>query len=837
MLSIWRFALKKAFLSKSSKEGQRVLRSKARWDLGNAEEALVEELRLKLGLDPLVARLLVLRDIRTVEQAQLFLHSSKDDFHDPFLLDGVRAAVDRILLAIQNQELIRIYGDYDADGVSSTSLMVHLLRGLQGRYDTYIPHRVHEGYGLNRNAIDLAKDQGVSLLITVDTGISAWEEVQYIRELGMDVIVTDHHEPPDRLPEALAVINPKKPGCPYPFKHLAGVGVALKLAHGLLGRLPEELLELAAIGTVADLMPLVGENRLIVKLGLERMQSTAYPGIRALLGVAGIERKEVTATHIGFALAPRINASGRLERADDALTLLTTNDPEEAERIAHELDDLNKERQRLVEEMTREALQMAEEQRANGLDKVIVVAKEEWNVGVVGIVASKIVDAFYRPALVLSVDPQTGVAKGSARSIAGFDMYQALTGCQEWLDHYGGHQAAAGMSLQRRDLDAFTNKLNELAGEWLKEEDFMPVLKADAACSLADVPIACIESIESLAPFGMGNPTPKFIFTDLLLEDNRTIGKEKQHLKLLLSQTQQNVTSSVEAIAFSKGKLADFIAPTARLRVLGELSINEWNGTRKPQIIMHDLHIPHLQVFDWRGTAKPEVRIKALLEGTAARKELGGKAPGIVLFAETDLEPLIRRNPVAASCPVWTLNANAELVAGNEYASQFAFEHVQDLVLYTAPKSVSGFQSILRQAVGMMRCYAVFAESDGEGGGAIPSRDMFKLMYSALMKQGEWDMQNRGMLQAFSKRSGLSPAMIEFMIRVFEELEFVERAGHKYILRKTPAKRDLSTSSILQEREERQAVEAVSLYSTSKELEDWILQNMGQPNHVLEEIK
>jgi single-stranded-DNA-specific exonuclease len=287
---------------------------------------------------------------------------------------------------------------------------VHVLRGLQARYDTYIPHRVREGYGLNRNAIDLAKDQGVSLLITVDTGISAWEEVQYIRELGMDVIVTDHHEPPDRLPDALAVINPKKPGCPYPFKHLAGVGVALKLAHGLLGRLPEELLELAAIGTVADLMPLVGENRLIVKLGLERMQSSAFVGIRALLGVAGIERKEVTATHIGFALAPRINASGRLECADDALKLLTTNDHEEAERIAHELDDLNKERQRLVEEMTVEALQMAEEQRAKGLDKVIVVAKEEWNVGVVGIVASKIVDAFYRPALVLSVDPQTYVS-------------------------------------------------------------------------------------------------------------------------------------------------------------------------------------------------------------------------------------------------------------------------------------------------------------------------------------------------------------------------------------------------------------------------------------------
>jgi single-stranded-DNA-specific exonuclease len=335
----------------------------------------------------------------------------------------------------------------------------------------------------------------------------------------------------------------------------------------------------------------------------------------------------------------------------------------------------------------------------------------------------------------------------------------------------------------------------------------------------------------------MSNPTPKFIFTDLLLEDNRTIGREKQHLKLVVSQTQNDAKSTVEAIAFSKGDLADFIAPTARLRVLGELSINEWNGSRKPQIIMHDLHIAHLQVFDWRGTAKPEARIKALLERTTMRKELGGRAPGIVLFAESDLAPFFEQNPFAGSCPVWSCNVDGELVAANEMAQQLAFEQVHDIVLYTAPRSITGFQAVLRQALGLKRCYAVFAELQGESTGAVPSRDMFKLMYSTLMQQGEWDMQNRAILQAFSKRSGLSAGMIEFMIRVFEELDFVERRGNKINLRKTPVKRDLSTSTILIQREQRQAVEAISLYSTSKELEEWVLKNMQEPNHALEEIK
>lgn len=814
-----------------------MLAPKARWSIGNADEMLVESFVRELQIDPLVARMLVLRDIRTVPDAEQFLHGGVHYYNDPYLLDGMLPAVERIRKALQNDELIRVYGDYDADGVSSTSLMAHLLKGLGARFDTYIPHRIREGYGLNRSAIKLAKEQGVALLITVDTGISAVQEIAYSQELGLDVIVTDHHEPPEILPQALAVINPKKPGCPYPYKHLAGVGVAFKLAHAILDRLPEELLEFAALGTVADLMPLTGENRLIVKQGLLRMQDSTYAGFRSLIGVSGIDNKEVTASHIGFSLAPRINASGRLEAADIAVKLLTTSDEKEAEQIAFELDMLNKERQLIVEEMVKEAFVLAEQQQAKGLDKVIVVAKEQWNVGVVGIVASKIVEKFYRPTLVLSIDPQTGMAKGSARSIAGFDLHKALTACEEMLDHYGGHQAAAGMSLNSSHLEAFTHKLNELAAAVLTEQDFIPLLKADAACSLSDVPIASIEQLEKLAPFGMGNPAPRFMFTDLSLSDIRTIGKEKQHLKLALSQMKEEVSCSVEAVGFGKGSLAGLIAPAAKVDVLGELSINEWNGVRKPQIMMQDLRITHMQLFDWRGAGQLSTKLSVLQNTIAAGNGNRILTPAIVLFDEADAALFTSTAfQLGGSVPYWIVQDSEQLRPGNESARQLEFANMQDIILYTIPRSVASLQSVLHQASGMMRCYPVFAELGPDSGSTLPSRDMFKMLYGTLQKEGSLNVQDVRLMTSFSKRSGLSPAMIQFILSVFEELGFVEKQGGLVKLHASPAKRDLTASRLYQHRLHRQEVESIVMYSSAKELEEWIADQIKKENHILEEI-
>lgn len=477
--------------------------------------------------------------------------------HDPFLLKGMAEAVPRIRKALKEEEHILIYGDYDADGVSSTALMIHLLRYLGASFDIYIPHRSNEGYGLHNHALDWALQQGVSLIITVDTGISAYHQIAYANELGIDVIVTDHHEPPELLPEAYTLINPKLPDCLYPFKGLAGVGVAYKLAQAMLGEeTPGEWAEIAAIGTVADLMPLLGENREIVRNGLVSMRNSRFPGIRALLGVSGVTMSTVSAVNIAFGMAPRINASGRLDHAGRAVALLTTEHTDEAEQLAGELDLLNKERQLVVERIVVEATAKLEQMTQGGeIPDIIVLAEQGWNVGVVGIVASKLLERYYRPVIILDIHPETGMCKGSARSIPGLDIYAALSSCSNLMDHFGGHPAAAGMSLHRDGLEAFAAALNEYAATVLTPEHFVPVASADAEVSISDLSLQTALELERLAPFGMSNPLPKFIIRGATVKETRTMGQEGKHLKIVLQQGK----STIEALAFGKGDLAKLL--------------------------------------------------------------------------------------------------------------------------------------------------------------------------------------------------------------------------------------------------------------------------------------
>jgi single-stranded-DNA-specific exonuclease len=803
-----------------------MLESKARWIVSEADAQASEALRSALGVDPLIARLLVLRGIDTPEAARRFLQGGKDEFHDPYLMDGMDRAVERIRSALERGEKIRIYGDYDADGVSSTTLMVHLFRQLQADFDYYIPHRVREGYGLNTAAVDHAREHGVSLIVTVDTGISAAEEVAYIRELGMDVIVTDHHEPPEVLPDAYAVLNPKKPGCPYPYKQLAGVGVAFKLAHALLGRLPEELLEIATIGTVADLMPLTDENRLIVKLGLERMRMSSYPGIQALLDVAGIERKEVTATHVGFAIGPRINASGRLEAADAAVRLLTADDYDSAERLAYELDALNKERQRIVEEMTKEALAMAAELEERS---AIVLAKEGWNVGVIGIVASKVTETFYRPTVILGIDPETGMAKGSARSIAGFDLYKALTHCSELLDHFGGHHGAAGMSMHREHVPAFANKLDALAREWLTEEDFIPMARAEVACSLESVTVPLIEGLHQLAPFGIGNPTPRFLFEDLRMEEQRLIGKEKQHLKLAVRQDGATAGSVVDAVGFGKGRLLPLMSATAKIDALGEVSINEWNGRRKPQIVLQDVRIRHVQVFDWRGS---ESRLAEKLGGV---REAGCR-PAVVLLEPEEWGTL--PSDLHADLPVWRFDAEeGRLLPLNEEASSGNDASPAYVLLYAMPKRLEALGLLLRSLHRLKRCYVVWRDVRTAAERLVPSRDMFKNVYALVRQQPD---KPRG-IQELSRRTGLSAQLVEFILRVFEELGFVSASGNAggetgFVAVAAPQKRELTASELYQRRMLQDEAERFCTYATTKELEAWVIAQSFESENIREEV-
>jgi single-stranded-DNA-specific exonuclease len=792
-----------------------MLEAKARWKLTRVQEDAAEQLAEALKLHPLVARLLTVRGITGPEEAERFLSGGADRFHDPYLLLGMKEAVARIRLAMERKEKIRVYGDYDADGISSTTLMIRLMTRLGADFDTYIPHRVHEGYGLNCSALDLAKEQGVSLIVTVDTGISAREEIAYAGRLGLDVVVTDHHEPPELLPEAAAIVNPKQPGCSYPFKHLAGVGVAFKLAHALLGEPPLEWLEIAAIGTVADLMELMDENRLIVKLGLAQMRNTSNLGLKALLGVAGIERSLVNETNIGFSLAPRINASGRLQHADMAVKLLTTDNEQEAELLAFDLDSLNKDRQKIVEDIIREAHEQLEaSDRSIGSKRVLLVAAEGWNVGVVGIVASRLLDKYYRPSIVLSIDKETGLAKGSARSIEGFDIYQALTACSDLMDHYGGHQAAAGLTLLRDKLAELEERLEGLASEWLTEEELVPVMAADAPCSLADASLPLIEQLSRLAPFGNGNPAPRFVFEGLRIAEKRTMGKEQQHLKLVLAAAEAETAASVEAVGFGYGAAAARIAPTSCVDVLGELTVNEWNGTKRPQIMIHDLRILKTQVFDWRGMKAGNGRLPVLPEGC-----------GIAVFSAGEYQ----RIPAEWSdAPAWLLAGDGmEPAPLNEAASNRSYAELKDLILYTLPPYEECLQGGLVRLRQPERIYAVFAETPEGEPGALPDREAFKSLYAFLNREDRIPAGDERVWAGLSKRLGLSRQTVRFILQVFEELGFVRRDGSAFSIVRPPSKRELAESESYRKQMNRGVMEQSYIYSSSSELTGVLLSKIA----------
>lgn len=760
-----------------------MLRPKTRWRLVEADEQLSKTLAEALGIHPVVARILVSRGIQSPEQAKRFLSVDPTQFHDPLLMEDMAPAVERIRFALEKGEKILVYGDYDADGVSSTGLMMQLLRGLAADVRYYIPNRFREGYGLNREALHHAREAGTDLVITVDTGISAAEEAEEARRLGLDLIITDHHEPPSILPEALAVINPKKPSCPYPFKGLAGVGVAFKLAHALLGRVPEEFLEVAALGTIADLVPLLDENRVIASLGLERMNRRRHPGLTALMDVAGI-KGEVTAGHVGFFLGPRINATGRLDSADRAVRLLLAEDPSETRRIAEELDRMNRERQQLVEAIYAEAEAQVRENPERHR-RVIVVAAEGWNIGVIGIVASRLVETYYRPAIVLGIEGETGTAKGSARSIEGFDIYRALTACADLLSHYGGHPMAAGMTLPADHLPKLQERLAELAEEWLTEEDYIPLMRVDADLDLEDVGPGLIEQLNRLEPCGYGNPTPCFRVSGAGMSRMQVVGSDRNHLKLTLIRQGH----SLEAVGFRMGNLAEEIAPHSRPDFLGELTFNEWNNRRVPQLKIRDAAVNHVQVFDWRSNRIPEERLRAVAD-----------RPDAAVFASSP-----EGNGTRGVRLSWDMEEMPDLTS------------FRRLVFTDLPPSLERFERVVRTASRVERLYFAYGDASLDPVFFhVPNRERFKLLYAILLRK-KWVHPRRD-LEGLRRRTGMSKRMIAFILKVFFELGFLERDGERWNVVEKPAKRSLEESKTYRDQLERERVWNRLVYSSYRDL-------------------
>ena len=560
-----------------------MLPAKTRWQVAPTDPLKVQQCCEHYDLHFLLAKVCVARKFNN-HQIDSYLKGATI-FHDPFLMNGMQLAVSRIQQAIRAREQILIYGDYDVDGVSATALMVRLLQLLDAKFEYRIPHRQNEGYGLHSHIIEQAHQQGISLIITVDTGISANAEAAMARQLGMDLIITDHHEPPEQLPDAYVILNPKCTDCHYPFRELSGSGVAFKLAHALLGRLPEQFICYAALGTIADVMLLIQENHSIVKLGLEQLRNAPPSGIAALLEEAGVSRQQLSSQTIGFTIAPRMNAAGRLGEADQAVRLLITDDAVESSQIATRLNMLNKERQQLVQSTTNEAIAMIE--ATGGPSNAIVVSSDQWNPGIIGIVAARLIEKYFVPSLVIAIDPLTNIGKGSARSVPNFNLFEAIKASAEWLEEYGGHDSAAGLSIRRDQIEPFTMHFSREVAKHLKQEHRQPTLSADATIVIREATVEAIKQLDALAPFGAEHSLPLFHLHQCQISEWKLVGKEQNHLKLKLSDP----SGTLDAMVFRYGDSKLRIAKDARVSVIGELSINEWNDRQTPQLIVKDIII------------------------------------------------------------------------------------------------------------------------------------------------------------------------------------------------------------------------------------------------------
>jgi len=541
-------------------------------------------------LHPLAAQALYNRGLTDPVEAAAFLegHLGPDD---PFRLHGMHQAVTRLRQAIRAGEPIAVYGDFDADGVTATALLVLALRALGGRVQHYIPHRVEEGYGLNIRALGELAGAGVRVVVTVDCGIRFPREIAYARQQGMDVIVTDHHIVGEEPLDAVAVVNPHQPGCPYTYKYLAGVGLAYKLAQALLRanhRVPartdpplqaEDLLDLVALGTVADLAPLTGENRSMVLRGLRRINSEPRPGVEALIRQAGLRPGQIDETAIGYALGPRLNAAGRVAEAETAFRLLTAEYPEEAKRLAERLDRLNQERQRITAEAQERAREIAYIQEAG--QPLLFIADPRFPAGVVGLVASRLAEEFYRPAVVVELGEET--SRGSARSIPEFHITQALDACADLLLQHGGHAAAGGFTVRTENLPRLKARLLALAAEGLEEKDLTPTIVADAEVPLQEMSWTLWEALQRLRPFGEGNPEPIFVSRNVQVRRHRAVGTDGAHLKLLLFDGR----AVWDGIAFRQGDWADHLPD--RIDIAYHLQQNEWNGETRLQLNIQDI--------------------------------------------------------------------------------------------------------------------------------------------------------------------------------------------------------------------------------------------------------
>ena len=750
----------------------------------NLNEQL-ESLAATHQISKILAQILWQRGYNTDEKITRFLEPNLTDLNDPFALYDMQKAVERIIMAIDNGEKICVYGDYDVDGITSTAIMYETLLQLGADVSFYVPDRFSDGYGPNRQVYQKLIEQKVQLIITVDNGVAGHEAIDFAMNQAVDVIVSDHHELPEVLPNAYALIHPRHPKGEYPFKNLAGAGVALKLASALLEEVPIELLDLAALGTIADVMPLVEENRALVKFGLEVLQQTQRVGLQALYTVAGVEAKNISAETVGFYLAPRLNAVGRLENASLAVELLTTYDKQQAQVLAQKINDLNEQRQKLTEQVFNEALQQIDKQH-----QVNVLAKPAWPEGILGIVAGKVKEVTGKPTLVFSIDAQTGLAKGSGRSIEAFDLFKAIQGSQDLLTNFGGHHLACGLSLKRENLAQLQAKLNQAALAQEIEQAPKEALFLAGELTLDEASLALVADLEKLAPFGQANQRPVFKFTDYQLKNIWQLGKNKNHLKLQL--TSQNAQIDALQFNFDTSKLAFYQQFKQDLSIVGSLDKNTWQNKEQVQIMLVDLGLANLPVVDQRTQVlglelfKDDVTYgifdPKLYQQVQAKL---GNTRQIIKLPTTDLQA---RQLVLVDCPP-NLDVLSETLKDNSFDS---------LRMLFYAKS--------------------FLQS-------MPNRQSFADLYRWLQQLQHFEIKKQ--LLALAQKLKLTQNQVIFMLQVFLEAKFVKIKDGWLEVVPNPQYCDLQQTKIYRHKSHELQVQQFLLQSDFLKLRTWIYDQLG----------
>lgn len=566
------------------------------WKIADCNANIQELLAKELGVNHIISQILTNRNISDVETAKKYLSPSLKDLHNPFFMKDMQKGVHRLIKAIYNKERIVIYGDYDADGITSVVVLTKFLRRINNKTDYYIPDRITEGYGINQAALNKMKSRDVDLIITVDCGISDYEQIEYANSIGIDTIILDHHEVPEKIPDAVAVINPHRSDCQFPFKHLAAVGIAFNFLIALRGRLREEgywsnkeypnlkeYLDLVALGTIGDICPLVDENRIFSKIGLDLITHSERAGLRALKEISGLENDAIDTGKASYSIIPRINAAGRIASPNEAVQLLLTDNPEEARELARKLDAYNRKRQIMEKNILNEILN--EIDNIKNLDDLgpLVFASDKWHPGIIGIVASRLVDRYYRPAILISL--KDGIGKGSGRSIADFNIYEGLKQCDSLLLSYGGHRFAAGISIKEEDIETFTKNLDEIFNKDLNSADLKTLTNIDAQCNLDDINYDLLIQMDMLSPFGNNNPEPILCVRNVNVASPAVVGNN--HLRMRI----QGDGVSCNSIWFSKGQFINSLAGLS-VDIAFTPQINLWNGNSDIQLKLRDISFP-----------------------------------------------------------------------------------------------------------------------------------------------------------------------------------------------------------------------------------------------------